>query len=198
MTWIAGCYYSAEFQAMVLCNYVSLGYLPCSFCLFEFRQRLYSISREPRSSYLFASLCLILLSLLLQALRFPHLRLLLLILLWFRLCVTVWMCCIYVTNIMSSIRQLFLLFAARVKMKIIYQIIDWSFACSSLREVDKHLPPQCFPGSQTWLMEGCDAGPFESFQTRNSPRINLQTRHVNWLAPVSCCLLCAVFCVSNS
>lgn len=66
---------------MVLCNYVSLGYLPCSFCLFEFPQRLYSISREPRSSYLFASLCLILLSLLLQALRFPHLRLLLLILL---------------------------------------------------------------------------------------------------------------------
>lgn len=36
LTWIAGCYYSAEFQAMVLCNYVSLGYLPCSFCLLNF------------------------------------------------------------------------------------------------------------------------------------------------------------------
>ena len=97
----------------------------------------------------------------------------------------------------------FFCFAARVKMKVIYQIIDWpkplsSFACSSLREVDKHLPSQCFPGSQTWLMEGCDAGPFESFQTRNSPRINLQTRHVNWLALGFCCLLCVVSCVSKS
>ena len=56
---------------MVLCNYVSLGCLPCSFLSFEFPQRLYSISREPRSSYLFTSLCLILSLLLLQALRFP-------------------------------------------------------------------------------------------------------------------------------
>lgn len=31
---------------MGLCNYVSLGYLPCSFWSSEFPQRLYSISRD--------------------------------------------------------------------------------------------------------------------------------------------------------
>lgn len=80
----------------------------------------------------------------------------------------------------------FFCFAARVKMKIVYQIIDWSkqqssFVFSSLREADERIPSQGFPGtrgSQTWLIEGCSVGPSESFQTRNDPRIKLQTGHV--------------------
>lgn len=71
-------------------------------------------------------------------------------------------------------------------MKIMYQIIDWSkqqssFVFSSLREADERIPSQGFPGtrgSQTWLIEGCSVGPSESFQTRNDPRIKLQTGHV--------------------